>query len=429
MRSTMRLSLLLFLAYTASWLVHDSYGAHIRHSHDENTLNEEEQLNPTSIHRQISDKALRTEQEWRGLYDLVVRPPSAGDLGFRFSKVAFADPTVDTSRLPLSRMDYPMTMETALWLSASQCPSVTIPEACNECAGIDFTQLVRDIGGPPSHAGSDDFWQELLEVAVVQEKRRNGTDVHSVLPLPVIWERQGFDLEGVSTAVHDEFPGIHHQSLIQYLYGEQGAKVDNSTVPQHCHIEFLRGIVMLSHINTWAIATVGPINFAVKYFEGRARPEEIAFKISTGEMDGTNGVPDNVLQAIPQGSLNRAVDFTAYPEGSPMHPSWPAMHSAASVGSTWLAVVLNLTEEQHCQAKLVDYGVAYARTVAGVHYASDNIAGLKLGQKIMKDKLPAYLHDKYGSDPALVRAKLDAVHVDWDTFLDSECYSGCMTRN
>jgi hypothetical protein len=35
--------------------------------------------------------------------------------------------------------------------------------------------------------------------------------------------------------------------------------------------------------------------------------------------------------------LTRAEDFTHYDEGCPLHPSWPAMHSASSAASLWLA--------------------------------------------------------------------------------------------
>jgi membrane-associated phospholipid phosphatase len=199
------------------------------------------------------------------------------------------------------------------------------------------------------------------------------------------------------------------------------AKVDNTTIPLRCNVEFLRGIVMLAELNTWAIGTVGPINFGIKYYAGRARPEEVAFLISEGELTSEDGVPDDLLMDIPLHSLEKAVDFTAYPEGSPMHPSWPAMHSAASSASFWLAVVLNLTPEQSCQAKLVDYGVAYARTVAGVHFPGDNTAGLNLGQEVVASKLPEHLAHRYGSDPTIVRQKIDSLRFDWRDFLDSDC--------
>lgn len=64
-------------------------------------------------------------------------------------------------------------------------------------------------------------------------------------------------------------------------------------------------------------------------------------------------------------NITKATDFTQYPEGSPLHPSWPAMHSAASSASLWLAVVADLTEDQYCQVLRTDHSVAYARTIAG----------------------------------------------------------------
>lgn len=421
----MRISAIALLLSVSSWLVFMGEASGIRRGAEFPEVSEKKSSPIT-----IDNKALPDGEQRRRAYALYVVAPDLttipnNDLDMRFSKIRFEDDSVDTSRLPLTAADYPVTMETALWLSRSDCPSVTVPEVCSECEGIDFPALVQDIGGPPSHPGQAGFWDELFEVAEVQKQRLNGTDVNKVLPLPDIW--QDFDtLEDVANAVHDEYPGLHHQALIGYLM-RNGATVDNNTVPQHCNAEFLRGIVMLSHLNTWAIAEVGPVNFAVKYHQGRARPEEVAYKISTPELNATDGVPQKLLDIIPQNSLSTAEEFTAYPEGSPMHPSWPAMHSAASVGSTWLAVVLNLSDEQHCQAKLVDYGVAYARTVAGVHYASDNIAGLRLGQQIMEDKLPSYLEEKYGADPALVQAKIAAVHFDWDDFTQSECYISRMT--
>ncbi|KAL3894305.1 MAG: hypothetical protein SGARI_007787, partial [Bacillariaceae sp.] len=69
----------------------------------------------------------------------------------------------------------------------------------------------------------------------------------------------------------------------------------------------------------------------------------------------------------------------------------------------------------------VDYAVAYARTVAGVHYPMDNFAGLNIGLNIIKEKLPAHLADYYGYDEGMVRSKLEALTFDWETFDPYEC--------
>jgi len=81
-------------------------------------------------------------------------------------------------------------------------------------------------------------------------------------------------------------------------------------------------------------------------------------------------------------------------------------------------------DDMWCQAMLTDYAVATARTVAGVHYPSDNIAGLKMGQRILADKLPRHLSKTYGSDVDAVRRKINMVVAqhDWDDFESSECY-------
>merc|ERR1712196_326936 len=107
------------------------------------------------------------------------------------------------------------------------------------------------------------------------------------------------------------------------------------------------------------------------------RPEEVAGVIARGELTtDKDGVPEPIVAKIRSMGLTRWNDFTAYDTGSPTHPSWPAMHSAGSTMSYWLPVVAKLTADQYCEALRVDWAVSYGRTVAGVHYPQDNIAGL-----------------------------------------------------
>ena len=137
-----------------------------------------------------------------------------------------------------------------------------------------------------------------------------------------------------------------------------------------------------------------------------------------------DGVPGDVVTAVKAMNLTRAEDFTHYDEGCPQHPSWPAMHSASSAASLWLAVVADLTADQYCQVLRTDYAVSLARTVAGVHYTTDNIAGLNLGQKVLADKLAAHLSEKYGADPQVVQDKIDSLTFDWNTFDPATCTVG-----
>ena len=93
------------------------------------------------------------------------------------------------------------------------------------------------------------------------------------------------------------------------------------------------------------------------------------------------------------------------------------MHSAASSASLYLAVLLNLTPAQLAEARSLDCAVASFRTLAGVHYESDNMAGLSIGQEVIRRQLPGYLEERYGSDPADVTAKIERVIAanDWRT--------------
>jgi len=82
---------------------------------------------------------------------------------------------------------------------------------------------------------------------------------------------------------------------------------------------------------------------------------------------------------------------------------------------------VQLTGEQYCEALRVDYATAYARTVAGVHYPQDNIAGLNIGQRILLEKFPAMMVEKYGYQQEKLEARLTALSFDWNTFDADDC--------
>ena len=207
-------------------------------------------------------------------------------------------------------------------------------------------------------------------------------------------------------------------TFIEQLWA-QNVPLDHDIVPFRSNSDFIGRNIMMAELNTWAIGTVAPTNFFLKWYYGRPRPEEIAWQIHTGEL--REGVPNDIVQDIQGLNLVSPASFTAYEEGCPRHPAWPAMHSAASSASFWLAVVLDLTPEQYCEALRVDYAVSFARSCAGVHYVSDNIAGLNLGQEILAEKLPDHLAMLYGSNPAAVQAKVDQLRFDWANFDSRDC--------
>eukprot|EP00547_Thalassionema_nitzschioides_P000275 CAMPEP_0194215246 /NCGR_PEP_ID=MMETSP0156-20130528/16912_1 /TAXON_ID=33649 /ORGANISM="Thalassionema nitzschioides, Strain L26-B" /LENGTH=737 /DNA_ID=CAMNT_0038943713 /DNA_START=23 /DNA_END=2236 /DNA_ORIENTATION=+ len=368
---------------------------------------------------------------------------------FRFNKIGIEHET---------SLKYPLSMQDTRWLrSSSKAVSVIHPEDCaDDCslegnveaalppaAGVTvyLENLIRLVGGPPTHYGDNDdvFWDELREVIAVREQRLAGAAPDTAMPIPELWSE--WNLHEIAAAVHNEFPGSHHILLMEELMlGEQRVTVNRTIIPSYRY-DFVRGAVMLSRLTSYAIQAIAGFNFGIKWLTGRARPEEVVWDIvlkqrqeqfsSTTGIEGTDIeeidteqllIPGDIYQAIMSMNLQSPEQFTAYPEGSPMHPSWPAMHAAASAASVWLPLVLDdMPMSLVCEIRKLDFAVSYARTVAGVHYPSDNTAGLKLGQEILTHGLPHYLAESYGADPNVIAERLEKQRFEWDDFMKSEC--------
>lgn len=146
------------------------------------------------------------------------------------------------------------------------------------------------------------------------------------------------------------------------------------------------------------------------------------WKIYTDEIGLDQGVPQSLIDDVKRfQNIERMEQFTAYDEGCPEHPSWPAMHSAGSAMSTWLPAIMELSEEEYCQVLLTDYWVSYARTVAGVHYVTDNIAGLTIGSKVVAEKMPRIFQERYGGDIVKIEEKFNLLHFNWADFDPATC--------
>lgn len=321
----------------------------------------------------------------------------------------------------------------------SNSVSVMLPDQCIG-ASLD-TSKVELIGKnlyPPTQPEDDAFWkyfEQVLDLQLVRsvkgKTRMSADPIKKFMPyssLPDLWKQyEKFSIDDVAEAVFDEFPGVYHNQLITNWLAEKSVK-HNNVIPKFGKIDFVRGPVLLSDLVGLSISLVGPCNFIMKWEVGRSRPEEIASKIFKDEIF----VPPEYGNIVKKAKLMNRLDesatrFTAYPEGSPTHPSWPAMHSAASAASFWLDVVLDLTEEQLCEARKLDFAIAQARSVAGVHYEDDNIAGLILGQSILTQRLPSVFEERYGSNKANVEARCKDKRYDWTEFRQTPCFLGTGT--
>lgn len=346
--------------------------------------------------RDSDDIALRTEQ-------------------YRFNKFSFPDFSIPPRGFkPLNDDDYPISGRVNTTLRLSNAYSVTTADDYE--VTINMRSIIEAIGGLPKHpepSTSSDFWDMLREVMDAQDVRLFDP-FETYFPRCDRWKSKS--LPEVAECVHDEFPGFHPATVLADILAEKygPVEIDTSIIPPRSRDTFIRKDFMVAFLNTWAMSVVAPYNFCAKYIAGRARPEEIIYAIKKGDM--VDGVPGDILRRVKKMDIRNAAEFTAYQEGCPRHPSWPAMHAANGCSSFWMGVVLDLNPQQLCQLRLVDYNVAYARTIAGVHYPDDNIAGLNLGQEVVVRSLPRLLRDKYNANPRAVARKAREMRYNWNDF-------------
>mmetsp|Transcript_18589 Transcript_18589/g.22777 ORF Transcript_18589/g.22777 Transcript_18589/m.22777 type:complete len:406 (-) Transcript_18589:303-1520(-) len=294
----------------------------------------------------------------------------------------------------------------------------------------NIPKIVERIGGWPNHPEADEsapYWNELRHFIDIQKKRMYHPDLE-LFPRAEVW--RGWDLNEVAEAVHNEVPGSLQSLLMEEMFEKRWGEVylDPDVFPQSCdprRMHFSEEDIV-EDLNQWVIDTVMPPTFALKWYVGRARPEEVLWAIKKGRI--TDGVPSDIRSYVNNLDSNSQFDFTAYEEGSPTHPSWPAMHAASGSCSFWMSIIMDLNPEQLCQARLTDYAIAFARTVAGVHYQGDNIMGLNYAQEILEKELPSYLAYRYGANPQDVKRKIREIKYDWNEF-DHEDPCPFLNRN
>ncbi|MCP5492493.1 MAG: vanadium-dependent haloperoxidase [Chlamydiales bacterium] len=150
----------------------------------------------------------------------------------------------------------------------------------------------------------------------------------------------------------------------------------------------------------------------------RCRPEEFGFNVQQQIVGGQDlGINDQLINSpaltSPSGIFATYGSYflpQAYPEGSPMHPSYPAGHATLmGAAVTILKAFFNEDftipsplEPNAANTLLVAYGgtlkvgdelnklasnIALGRDHAGVHYRSDGTQGLLLGEKVAIDIL------------------------------------------
>ena len=96
--------------------------------------------------------------------------------------------------------------------------------------------------------------------------------------------------------------------LVEKFLGEN-VKFDASIVP-HTGNDFVNKVVMLANVIGWAVSVVSPYAFAAKWQNGRARPEEVAWAVHSGDARVASA-PAAVVSGIQALDLTNGFSFTA----------------------------------------------------------------------------------------------------------------------
>ena len=195
------------------------------------------------------------------------------------------------------------------------------------CDWISPISLPTDAGSMGTDAVT--FWGEFEQIVDLQAIRKNSGNTSMARDyletLPAMFANH--TVSAAAAAVEKDFPTDFPTTLAKKFLREK--VVFDKTVVPHTGNDFVNKVVMLADVIGWAVSIVSPTAFATKWQNGRARPEEVAWAVHSEDAH-VAGASATVVNKIKEGlGLIDAYNFTAYKNGSPKHPSWRAMHSAA----------------------------------------------------------------------------------------------------
>lgn len=282
----------------------------------------------------------------------------------------------------------------------------------------------------PPEVGSHQFWSEVMEtVWATYLAKQNcafnskfAQDWDSLQPKGLIeGKRYTSDVifrnyrvrnaaQGAGL-VRADFPTDIITGLAKYLYGK-GVK-QRELLAKTPYSKFTDNQVMLGHLIGWAVHTVSPNAFAAKWYFGQPRPEEVIGAWAREEIEAPIHIDQQLRQLVNIDQvLSDQRKFTMYPEGSPNHPSMPAMHGAAGGIAILFGLFFELDELMLDQVRRTAANIAFFRNFAGVHYRTDSVAGLNLGEVVLQKALPAKLAE-YGADIEETQEIIDGLMTNW----------------
>jgi len=244
---------------------------------------------------------------------------------------------------------------------------------------------------------------------------QNGGPVSPATPTfadNAIFIRNGRDL---ATHVHNDYPGQSaiNAALILLSYGPDALDDNNPYKTNSTQQGFVTyGVGDVVNMVATAVQAAFKAAWWQKWINHlRLRPEYFGFLAHEQKLEIFDyGINSDLINSL---ALTRTFEkygtyllTTVYPEGSPTHPAYPSGHATwAGAAVTILKayfngdfVIPNPIEPDFCNTDLIPYdgepltvngelnklasNIAIGRNIAGVHYRTDALEGMKLGEKI-----------------------------------------------
>lgn len=177
---------------------------------------------------------------------------------------------------------------------------------------------------------------------------------------------------------------------------------------------FTDGIVLVARLIGEIIHRVSPTAFAFKYYHGKLRPQMVAKLWAQGKLDASKGF-DVLITSLLNDSSKKEI---ALNEGlfplylAPPHCSFLAMHASLASMQLLFAVMFELDEAGLEECRKTGYGIALGRDFGGVHYRSDSLYGLHIGEEAFAKIFPKMLGE-LGADVQEIEGLIKENRTNW----------------
>ncbi|MEM1283232.1 MAG: vanadium-dependent haloperoxidase [Chlamydiota bacterium] len=269
-------------------------------------------------------------------------------------------------------------------------------------------QLVPVAGRENDYLVTFDDWYEVINGGVTGKQTKFENEKQFI--------RTPRDL---AEFVHRDYPGQVFFSALLYLqsYGTDALDINNPYLSSQNQAGFVSfGLPHVIELLAEAIEESLKAAWYQKWdVHRRLRPEEFGFYLQKQAVDK---LPMNIHSDLTKSQVVKKIHEIygsyllpqAYPEGSPIHPSYPAGHAVVAGASATIlkaffneeVLVKNPVQPDITNKRLVPYNgnlkvgdelnklafnEALGRDHAGVHYRSDSTEGITLGEKVAIDVL------------------------------------------